>query len=234
MDDKGSVVVLLSGGLDSAVMSAILMDEGCDIHALTIDYGQRHVRELAAAQDLVLLLGLKSHKTLTLDLRSLVKSSLMAGAVEPKKGRKLEEMLEGVPDTYVPARNTVMLSIAMSYAESIGAKGIAIGATANSVYPDCKPVYMYAFQRMMNLATRGMTLHTPLLSMNKAEVIRCGNALGVDFSATHSCYDPVATIACGECDTCIIRRAAFGEAGLVDPIVYATPLQTDDRFKHLG
>ncbi len=127
-----------------------------------------------------------------------------------------------------------MLSRATGYAELIGAGGIAIGVTANSVYPDCKPVYMYALHRMMNLAIRGVELHTPLLRMTKAEVIRCGNALGVDFNITRSCYNPRETMACGECDSCILRRAAFDEAGVSDPISYFKPIQLDNRFKHLG
>jgi 7-cyano-7-deazaguanine synthase len=216
-------VILLSGGLDSATVLAIARDEGFDCHALAVDYGQRHRSELAAAQRVAAAAGAPL-KVLPLDLRAIGGSALTDDIAVPEGGT------EGIPVTYVPARNTIMLSLALGYAEVLGAEDIFIGVNAvdYSGYPDCRPEFIEAYQAMARLATKaavegaGMTIHTPLIDLTKAEIIRAGSELGVDYSLTVSCYQADADgRACGACDSCLIRKAGFAAAGVPDPTRYA-------------
>jgi 7-cyano-7-deazaguanine synthase len=222
-------VVLLSGGMDSATCLAIARSEGFACHALSFDYGQRHARELQAARAVAEKLGAAEHKIVKIDLRALGGSAL-TDDIDVPKDRPVDSGGQSIPITYVPARNTVFLSYALAWAEVLGAWDIFIGANAvdYSGYPDCRPEYMEAFERMANLATRAtverrgrIALHTPLMHLTKAQIIRRGLELGVDYALTHSCYDPdPAGRACGHCDACRIRRAGFRQAGAVDPIEY--------------
>ena len=222
-------VILLSGGLDSATTAAIARSQGFELYALSFDYGQRHRGELAAARRVGESFQVRRHVTLSIDLRPFGASALTANFDVPK-GRSAEEMKTGIPITYVPARNTVFLSLALAFAESLSAADIFIGVNAvdYSGYPDCRPEYIAAFERMANLATKAsvegqlaFSIHTPLVSWTKAEIIRCGTRLGVDYGLTRSCYDPdAAGAACGGCDACVLRLAGFEEAGLVDPAPY--------------
>jgi len=223
-------VVLLSGGLDSATTAAIAREGGYALNAITFLYGQRHAIETAAAQRVAGAIGVAQHVFQHVDLRALGGSAL-TGDIDVPKSRSAAEMLSGVPVTYVPARNTIFLSLALAYAEIVGALDIFIGVNAVdfSGYPDCRPAFITAFEQLANLATkRGsegarFSIHAPLIYMSKAEIIRRGIALGVDYSITHSCYDPsVEGLACGQCDSCILRRRGFDEAGIADPIRYAT------------
>jgi 7-cyano-7-deazaguanine synthase len=224
-----SAVVLLSGGLDSATAAAVARAEGFDLHALSIDYGQRHRCELEAAQRVGQSLGVQRHVTLKVDLTPIGASALTAKIAVPK-ARSRAEMEVGIPITYVPARNTVFLALAMGYAETVGAADIFLGVNAidYSGYPDCRPEFIAAFERLANLATKAgvegslqFKLHTPLIELTKAQIIRRGAELGVDYSLTHSCYDPdAAGRACGVCDSCLLRRQGFAEAGLMDPLPY--------------
>jgi len=223
-------VCLLSGGLDSATSTACASRDGFEVHALSFDYGQRHHVELDAAKRVARHLGATDHKVIRIDLRAFGGSALTDEIAVPK-GRHTEEMSDGlIPITYVPARNTVFLSIALAWAEALGSADLFLGVNAvdYSGYPDCRPEYIEAFERMANLATKAgvegrsrFRVHTPLIRMSKAEIIRLGVSLGVDYSLTHSCYDPVGGLACGECDSCLLRKAGFAEAGLSDPLVYA-------------
>jgi 7-cyano-7-deazaguanine synthase len=218
-------VVLLSGGLDSATTLAIARDDGYACHCLSIDYGQRHRAELAAAARVARALGAAEHKTLAVGLDAIGGSALTDSTIAvPDEGAT-----GGIPVTYVPARNTIMLSMAMAYAEVTGAADVFIGANAvdYSGYPDCRPEYLRAFERMANLATRAalegrrFTLHAPLVEMSKADIIRRGRALGVDYALTVSCYQASETgTACGKCDACRIRRAGFASAAVADPTQY--------------
>jgi 7-cyano-7-deazaguanine synthase len=217
-------VVLLSGGLDSYTAAAIARADGFELFALTIRYGQRHAQELQAARDVARALGVERHIELDVDLRAFGGSSLTSEAPVPKD-RPIHPA--EIPSTYVPARNTVFLSLALAWAETIGARDIVLGVNAldYSGYPDCRPEYIAAFQRMAGLATRAgiegvhITIHTPLLAMSKAEIIRRGMALGLDYSLTHSCYDPdPAGRPCGRCDSCVLRAAGFAQAGVADPV----------------
>ncbi len=219
-------VVLLSGGLDSAVTLAILRADGHVIHALTIDYGQRHVVEINRAARLAAHYG-ADHRVVSLDLRAFGGSALTAETAVPKD---LPEGAGGIPITYVPARNTIFLSLALAWAEVLGAEAIAIGVNAvdYSGYPDCRPDYLAAFERLARLATRvgvesGSTprIVAPLIGLTKADIVRRGAELGVPFELTHSCYDPEDGAACGRCDSCRIRRRGFETAGVPDPILYA-------------
>jgi 7-cyano-7-deazaguanine synthase len=224
-------VILLSGGLDSATTAAVARSQGFDLHALSFDYGQRHRSELDAAQAVAESLGVRRHVTLNIDLRPFGASALTA-PIDVPKGRSADEMAVGIPITYVPARNTVFLSLALGYAEVLAAADIFIGVNAvdYSGYPDCRPEYIAAFERMANLATKASVegklkfqIHTPLILWTKAEIIRCGTRLGVDYSLTRSCYDPDSSgAACGDCDACSLRRKGFAEAGLADPAPYRT------------
>lgn len=215
-----AAVVLLSGGLDSATVLAIAKSKGFSCHCLTMNYGQRHSVELEAAKRVASALGAVSHQVVELDLTGVGGSALTADIEVPKDG-----VQEGIPVTYVPARNTIMLSVALGLAEVLNADAIFAGMNAvdYSGYPDCRPEYIAAFQKMANLATkRGVEgnpirIETPIIHMSKAEIIRTGVALGVDYGLTHSCYDPVDGFTCGACDSCRIRAAGFAEAGLSDP-----------------
>jgi 7-cyano-7-deazaguanine synthase len=222
-------VVLLSGGLDSATTAAIARRDGFELYALSVDYGQRHRFELQAARRVGESLRVKRHVTLTIDLAQFGASALTAEISVPK-GRSADEMQQGIPVTYVPARNTVFLSLALAYAEVLEAADIFIGVNAidYSGYPDCRPEYIAAYERLANLATKAgvegrlqFKIHTPLIQLSKAEIIQLGTQLGVDYSLTHSCYDPDATgTSCGRCDACLLRLAGFAAAGLKDPLAY--------------
>jgi 7-cyano-7-deazaguanine synthase len=222
-------VILLSGGLDSATAAAIAREEGFDLYALSVDYGQRHRFELEAAGRVAAALGARRHLVVGVDLAAFGGSAL-TGAIAVPKDRPAETIAEGIPVTYVPARNTVLLALALAYAETISAADIFIGVNAidYSGYPDCRPEFVEAFARLANLATKAgvegrlrFTIHTPLLRLAKAQIIRRGTELGVDYALTHSCYDPdPAGVSCGRCDACRLRRKGFAEAGLVDPLPY--------------
>lgn len=219
-------VVLLSGGLDSATAAAMAKAEGYALHALTFRYGQRHAREVESAKKIAAALGVVRHLILDLDLRQIGGSALTADIPVPK-GRGLGEIEIGIPVTYVPARNTIFLSHALAWAEVIGSKDIVLGVNAidYSGYPDCRPEYIAAFEQMANLATQAgvgggsrLTIHTPLIHFTKAEIVRRGAALGVDFALTWSCYDPTPDgRPCRACDSCILREKGFAEAGILDP-----------------
>lgn len=219
-------IVLLSGGLDSATVLAIARSRGYACHALSFDYGQRHHAELVAARRIARALGAAEHRVLTIDLAQFGGSALTDPALAVPTGG----IEAGIPVTYVPARNTVMLALALAWAEVIGARGIFIGVNAvdYSGYPDCRPAYIEAFEAMANLATKAavegarLTIHAPLIDMTKAEIIRAGLDLGVDYSLAVSCYQAdAAGRACGLCDSCRLRRAGFAEAGVGDPTRYA-------------
>jgi 7-cyano-7-deazaguanine synthase len=216
-------VCLLSGGLDSATSLACARRDGFDCYALSFDYRQRHIVELDAARRVAAALGAAEHKIAKIDLRLFGGSALTADIAVPKH-RAQEEMGQGIPVTYVPARNTIFLSFALAWAEVLGAADIFLGVNAvdYSGYPDCRPEYIEAFERMANLATKAgvegaqrLKIHTPLIALTKAGIIRLGLSLGVDFALTHSCYDPSPEgRPCGACDSCLIRRAGFEEAGI--------------------
>jgi 7-cyano-7-deazaguanine synthase len=222
-------VVLLSGGMDSATTAAIAREQGFEVHALSFRYGQRHALELEAARRVVARLGIRSHVILDIDLRAFGGSAL-TGELPLPRDTPLERIGEGIPSTYVPARNTIFLSFALGWAEVLGARDIFLGANAldYSGYPDCRPEYMAAFERLANLATRvgveggrRIRIHTPLISMTKAEIITRGLALGVDYAITSSCYDPAPDgAACGHCEACLLRLKGFREAGMDDPARY--------------
>lgn len=222
-------VVLLSGGLDSATALAVARSKGLRCSTLAIDYGQRHRVELSAAAAISAHLGAAEHKVIGIDLRAIGASALTADIAVPKD-RTDEAIGHGVPITYVPARNLIFLSIATGLAEAIGARDIYLGVNAidYSGYPDCRPAFIRSFEATANLATKagvegsGFRVRTPLIELTKAAIIRLGADLGVDFSLTHSCYDPVAGKPCGQCDSCLLRRAGFTDAGLVDPLEYAS------------
>jgi 7-cyano-7-deazaguanine synthase len=230
MNKVTKAVVLTSGGLDSTTTMAIAKDQGYTIFSLSFDYGQRHRFELEAARKVSGHLGAVQHLVIPLDLTVFGGSALTADIAVPK-GRDSGEMAGGIPITYVPARNTIFLSVALAWAEVIEAGHIFIGVNAVdfSGYPDCRPEYIAAFESMANLATKAAVegimpihLHTPLIHMSKAQIIRTGIDLGVDYRMTHSCYDPSTEGgACGQCDSCILRRKGFREAGVPDPTVYA-------------
>ncbi|HXA09743.1 MAG TPA: 7-cyano-7-deazaguanine synthase QueC [Chthoniobacterales bacterium] len=222
-------VVLLSGGLDSATVLALCRAENYAAYALSFRYGQRHEREIAAARRIAKSLGTTEHRIAEIDLRLFGGSALTADLAVPK-ARSEVEMAAGVPITYVPARNTIFLSYALAWAEVLGATDIYLGVNAvdYSGYPDCRPEFIRAFERLANLATRAgvegarFEIHAPLLALSKAQIIQRGSELGVDFSLTHSCYDPTPDgLACGECDSCQLRRRGFREAGREDSIRYA-------------
>ncbi len=217
-----TIVVLLSGGLDSYTAAAVLKADGFDLCALSVRYGQRHVVELDAARAVAAALGVKRHLELAVDL-SKVGGSALTDDIAVPKDRTLDA---SIPVTYVPARNTVFLSLALAWAEALGVADIGIGANAldYSGYPDCRPEYLRAFEAMANLATKAgvegqrVRIHAPLLAMTKADIIRRGLELGVDYGLTHSCYDPDSSgRPCGHCDSCLLRSKGFAEAGFVDP-----------------
>jgi 7-cyano-7-deazaguanine synthase len=222
-------VCLLSGGLDSATCLALARREGFDCYALSFDYGQRHRIELEAAARLAQALGAVEHRIVRADLRQFGGSAL-TGDIAVPKGREPAAAGQGIPVTYVPARNTVFLAFAMAWAEVLEAGDLFLGVNAidYSGYPDCRPEYVEAFERMANLATRAgvegrarLRIHTPLMRLSKAGIVRLAASLGVDFRLTHSCYDPLpAGRPCGGCDSCLLRRKGFAEAGLADPLEY--------------
>jgi 7-cyano-7-deazaguanine synthase len=222
-------IVLVSGGLDSATTLAIARSEGLTVYALSVDYGQRHRRELECARQVARSLGAVRHTVVTVDLRA-VGGSALTDTLEVPKDRSHEAIGQGIPITYVPARNTVLLGLALGYAEVVGALDLYIGANAidYSGYPDCRPEFLAQFERLANLATKAAVeghetfrVHAPLLQLTKAEIIRAGVRLGVDYALTLSCYDPDAQgRACGRCDSCQLRRKGFEEAGLPDPALY--------------
>jgi 7-cyano-7-deazaguanine synthase len=231
-DAEGSIraVVLLSGGLDSATAAAIARDEGYECHALSFDYGQRHRAELDAARAVASALGMASHLILPVDLR-LIGGSALTDEIAVPRHDTVEAIGGDIPVTYVPARNTVFLSLALARAEVLDAADLFIGVNAvdYSGYPDCRPAFVDAFQRLANLATRagveaaergerGITVHAPLIDLTKTQIIERGLALGVDFALTHSCYDPDERgVACGRCDSCLLRADGFRGAGVPDP-----------------
>jgi 7-cyano-7-deazaguanine synthase len=232
MSDRNAVV-LLSGGLDSTTVLAIAQDQGFVPYAISFRYGQRHAIELDAAAEIARLAGVAQHVEAEIDLRLFGGSALTDDITVPK-ARGLDEMASEIPVTYVPARNTVFLSFAVAWAEVLGANDIFLGVNAldYSGYPDCRPEYIEAFERMANLATkRGvegsrLTIHTPLIELSKSQIIKRGMELGVDYSLTRSCYDPSpAGEACGECDSCLLRLNGFRENDVADPAPYQATAQ---------
>jgi 7-cyano-7-deazaguanine synthase len=223
-------VILLSGGLDSATAAALAKEQGFALHAVSFRYGQRHMRELEAAQKIAAFIGVNQHLIIDFDLRA-IGGSALTDHIEVPKNRSDHEIGQGIPPTYVPARNTIFLSFGLALAERIEAQAIFFGANQldYSGYPDCREEYIQAFEQMANLATKAgvegksrIKIHTPLLHMTKGEIIRAGARLGVDYGLTWSCYDPQpGGGACGRCDSCQLRLKGFSEAGLADPIEYA-------------
>jgi 7-cyano-7-deazaguanine synthase len=221
-------VCLLSGGLDSSTCLALARRDGYECYALSFDYGQRHRVELEAARRVAAALGARGQRTAVIDLRAFGGSALTADIAVPKS-RSATEMSEGIPVTYVPARNTIFLSYALAWAEVLEASHIFIGVNAldYSGYPDCRPEFIHAFETMANLATKSgvegrtrVEIHTPLIALRKADIVRLGVELGLDFGLTHSCYDPDAQgRPCGQCDSCLLRGKGFAEAGVRDPLV---------------
>jgi len=230
MSDKKKAVVLLSGGLDSTTAMAVASSRGFRLFALSFRYGQRHSIELQSAARVAKALGAERHLIVNIDLRAIGGSALTDDIDVPKE-RPQAEMSSGIPITYVPARNTVFLSFALAWAETLSAEDIFIGVNAldYSGYPDCRPEYIAAFERMAQLATKAgvegtarIKIHAPLIASTKAEIIKAGLNLGVDYSLTHSCYDPTPEgLACGKCDSCLLRLKGFNEAGAIDPLNYA-------------
>jgi 7-cyano-7-deazaguanine synthase len=225
--DKKRAVILLSGGLDSATVLAIAKSEGYALYALSFSYGQRHAWELEAAKRVAASIGVAQHRIVAIDLRVFGGSALTAD-IDVPKGRTPEEMADSIPITYVPARNTIFLAFALAWAEVLGSSDIFLGVNAldYSGYPDCRPEFIEAFERMANLATKAgvegyqhLRIHTPLIALTKAQIIARGIALGVDYGLTSSCYDPGPDGApCGECDSCLLRRKGFRENGITDPL----------------
>jgi 7-cyano-7-deazaguanine synthase len=230
MSEKKKAVALLSGGLDSTTATAIALREGYAVYAMSFRYGQRHAVELESASRSALALGVEKHLIVDIDLRAIGGSALTSDIAVPKQ-RSAAEMSSGIPATYVPARNTIFLSFALAWAETLCAEDIFIGVNAldYSGYPDCRPEYIEAFERMANLATKAgvegqmrLRIHAPLIAMTKAEIIKKGLELGVDYSLTHSCYDPTPEgLACGKCDSCLLRLKGFAECEASDPLLYA-------------
>jgi 7-cyano-7-deazaguanine synthase len=222
-------IVLASGGLDSTVTAAIAKRDGHDVSFLTVSYGQRHRIEIDRAREVARAFGVLNHLVLELDLRAIGGSALTSNDPVPKDRSEAERQGD-IPSTYVPARNTIFLSLAVAYAETIGAALVYLGANVvdYSGYPDCRPEFLNAFETVARLGTRsgvegrGIEIRAPLLSLSKVEIIRLGASLDVPFHLTHSCYDPLASgMACGHCDSCRIRREGFRAAGIIDPIAYA-------------
>jgi 7-cyano-7-deazaguanine synthase len=227
MSGPFKAVCLLSGGLDSSVCLALARNQGFECYALSFDYGQRHRVELHSASRVAQSLGVAQHLIVPIDLRVFGGSALTSDRAVPK-GRSVDQMTAEIPVTYVPARNTVFLSLALAWAEVLGSFNIFIGVNAldYSGYPDCRPEYIEAYEYMASLATKagvegrmGLKIHTPLIRLTKAEIVKLGAQLGVDFGLTHSCYDPDATgRPCGQCDSCLLRRKGFEEARMKDPL----------------
>ena len=221
-------VILLSGGLDSSTCLAVARRDGFETHALSVNYGQRHRTELDRARRVARALGAADHRVVRVDLSAFGGSALTDAALAVPKDRPARAMASGIPVTYVPARNTVLLALALAHAETLGASDIYVGVNAidYSGYPDCRPAFIRAFERLASVATRagveGRPLHirAPLLRLTKAGIVRLGTSLGVPYRLTLSCYDPVRGRACGRCDACELRRKGFAEAGVPDPTVY--------------
>jgi 7-cyano-7-deazaguanine synthase len=221
-------VLLLSGGLDSTTLLAVARRDGFDVHAMTFRYGQRHANEIDAARRVAARFGVQDHVVADIDLRTFGGSALTSDSIDVPRDRDVGE--RGVPVTYVPARNTIFLAFALAWAEVLGAADIFIGVNAldYSGYPDCRPEYIEAFERMANLATRAATegslllrIRAPLINLTKAQIVQLGTSLGVDYAVTQSCYDPDASgAACGHCDACQLRLKGFAEAGIADPARY--------------
>ncbi len=240
MHPKQNAVVLLSGGLDSTTVLAVAADEGFAVNALSFNYGQRHAHEIEAARSIARKYGVVRHEIATIDLRAFGQSALTADIPVPKN-RDLDSSSKetSIPVTYVPARNTIFLSYALGFAEVTGSSNIFIGVNAldYSGYPDCRPEYIAAFEKLANLATKAavegserLRIRAPLLQLTKADIIRLGIKLGVDYSLTTSCYDPTSDgAACGECDACQLRLRGFAEAGATDPVRYASPLAATSK-----
>ncbi len=231
MARRRRAVVLLSGGLDSATCLAVARRDGFEAHCLSVDYGQRHRWELGSARRVARALGAADHRVVKVDLSAFGGSALTDPSIAVPKGRSAARMGRDIPATYVPARNTVLLALALSLAETLGAEDVFVGVNAidYSGYPDCRPAFIEAFERLANLATAAAaegrakyTIHAPLLKLSKADIVRLGTRLGVPYGLTHSCYDPDAEgRACGECDSCRLRAAGFRDAGIPDPTPYA-------------
>lgn len=229
MNHRKKAIVLSSGGIDSTTAMAVAKSEGYEIYSLSFFYGQRHSLELEAARKVAGSLGAKKHLVFNIDLRTFGGSAL-TDDIEVPKGRDEMDMQRSIPVTYVPARNTIFLSYALAWAEILGVSDIFIGVTAvdYSGYPDCRPEYIDAFENMANLATKAavegntrIRIRTPLIALSKADIIRRGSELGVDYGITHSCYDPTQDgKACGQCDSCLLRKKGFREAGILDPATY--------------
>jgi 7-cyano-7-deazaguanine synthase len=223
-------IVLCSGGVDSTTALAIAKEEGYELYAISFDYGQRHRVEVQRAKEIARFFGVKDHRVIQIDLRQ-IGGSALTGDLPVPKNRSGEEISSEIPVTYVPARNTIFLSFALAWAEVLGAETIFIGVNVldYSGYPDCRPEYIEAFEHLAHLATKAsveknflLRIQAPLIRMTKAQIIQRGQQLGVPFHLTHSCYDPTPEgKACGRCDSCILRKKGFEEAGLKDPIVYA-------------
>jgi 7-cyano-7-deazaguanine synthase len=217
----------LSGGLDSTTALAIARSQGHDCHALTVRYGQLHQVELEAAARVAAALGAAEHRVVDVDLGPIARSALTSPAIAVPKDRSLGEIGApgDIPPTYVPARNTVLLALALAWAESLGAREIFVGVNVldASGYPDCRPEFVRAFEALAQVATRtgGFRIRAPLIELTKAQIIALGTRLGVDYALTHSCYDPQGTAACGRCDACVLRQRGFAEAGVADPTRYA-------------
>ncbi|GAA3713343.1 7-cyano-7-deazaguanine synthase QueC [Nonomuraea antimicrobica] len=229
--DKRKAVVLLSGGLDSTTVLAIASEEGFETYALSFRYGQRHIEELEAAKKIAVELGATQHVIADINLAVFGGSALTDHSVDVPHHESVDNLGAGIPVTYVPARNTVFLSFALAWAETLASSDIFIGVNAldYSGYPDCRPEYIEAYERMANLATKAgvegtqkLKIHTPLISLTKGQTIQRGLALGVDYSLTHSCYDPIDGCACETCDSCLLRGRGFAELGQVDPSLSAT------------
>ncbi len=228
-ETRKKAVVLLSGGLDSATVLAIARSQNYELYALSFSYGQRHIIELEAARRVAEATGVTAHRIAKIDLRIFGGSALTAD-IDVPKGRDAEAMSHGIPITYVPARNTIFLSFALAWAEVLGSSDIFIGVNAldYSGYPDCRPEFIAAYEKMADLATRAgvegaqaLRIHTPLMAMTKAQIVARGLELGVDYSLTSSCYDPSAQGApCGQCDSCLLRQKGFSENGRSDPLAY--------------
>ena len=229
MNHRKKAIILSSGGIDSTTAMAVAKSEGNEIYSLSFFYGQRHSLELEAARKVAGSLGAKKHLVFNIDLR-IFGGSALTDDIEVPKGRDEMDMQRSIPVTYVPARNTIFLSYALAWAEILGVSDIFIGVTAvdYSGYPDCRPEYIDAFENMANLATKAavegntrIRIRTPLIAMSKADIIRRGSELGVDYGITHSCYDPTQDgKACGQCDSCLLRKKGFREAGIPDPATY--------------
>ncbi|MGA7343913.1 MAG: 7-cyano-7-deazaguanine synthase QueC [Terracidiphilus sp.] len=225
-------VILVSGGLDSATVLAIARNQGYATYALSFDYGQRHAYELQAAQRVAASLGAIEHRIAAIDLRAFGGSALTAD-IEVPKGRQPADMAHGIPITYVPARNTIFLAFALAWAEVLASSDIFLGVNAldYSGYPDCRPEFIAAFEKLANLATKAgvegrqqLKIHTPLIALTKAQIIQKGIELGVDYALTSSCYDPFQDgQPCGQCDSCLLRRKGFRENGIEDPLRYPPP-----------